>query len=60
MLWNGAKGTLFGCTFINNTANEGGGILWNGTDGTLTDCNFISNNAKNRGGALVWYGIMEH
>lgn len=56
--WNGDKGTLADCQFINNTGQYGGAVYWNGTEGVLDDCKFINNTAVYGGGAVYWYTDM--
>ena len=59
MLWNGEKGTLTDCIFINNSAsNIGGAVCWNGPDGILINCYFLDNNLYGDcGGAVLWEGV---
>lgn len=46
---------VIGCTFINNTANNGGAI--GGTANSAQDCIFIGNHAVNFGGATYGYAV---
>ncbi|MBQ2831561.1 hypothetical protein [Methanobrevibacter sp.] len=54
--WIGGNGELRNCTFINNTAVNGGAVDWTGINGFLINCTFINNAAEN-GGGLYWYGL---
>ena len=54
--WTGANGQMRNCTFINNTATDGGAVDWTGINGLLTNCTFINNSAE-KGGGIYWYGI---
>ena len=44
--------TLINCTFIGNTAINGGAIQLRGLECYIIDCKFINNTATNRGGAI--------
>ena len=58
IFWNGAAGSVSGCTFVGNSAEGyGGAILWNtGDDGSVSGCTFVGNSANGGGGAIFWNG----
>ena len=47
-----AAPTITNCTFIDNSANKGGGMYIYWTGPTLNDCRFISNSADEEGGGF--------
>lgn len=49
--YNNNVGTVNGCTFKNNMADEGGALEWLCNNGTIKNSTFIANKAKN-GGAI--------
>lgn len=53
--WIANNGEMRNCTFINNSAVDGGSLDWTGINGFLINCSFINNEAEN-GGAIYWYG----
>lgn len=55
--WYGNNGVLSGCTFIGNTAFNGGAVSWFGNNGLITDCIFLNNTAHGVGGAIYINGI---
>ena len=55
--WYGNNGVLSGCTFIGNTAFNGGAVSWFGNNGLITDCIFLNNTARGVGGAIYINGI---
>ena len=54
IIWNGANGTLDKCSFVNNSAYDGGAVYWNANNGTLMNCSFVNNAARNYAGAVYW------
>ena len=52
--WEGDNGYLFNCTFMNNSADDGGAVFVdNAYNLTIVNSKFIKNNATN-GGAVYW------
>ena len=47
--WIGNNGEMRNCTFINNSAIDGGSLDWTGINGLLINCTFVNNEAENEG-----------
>ena len=64
--WEGAKGNVSDCIFVNNSAGYyGGAISWHYSSGsTVSDCIFVNNSAEIGGGAFIWDisgdGVVSH
>ena len=60
ILWQGKEGSLYDCSFINNTALVGGALMMMGANTAVSNCTFINNYAISQntraGGAIYWYG----
>ena len=50
--WHGDNGILSDCTFVKNSADNGGAVSWKGNNGLINNCNFINNTAYGVGGAI--------
>lgn len=51
----GHSNTIANCTFANNSASRGGGILINGRDNIVTGCLIQANSAGTGGGIATYY-----
>ena len=57
LTWYGCEGTISGCDFINNTADNGAAYRFGDDHNSISsvdvmDCTFINNTASNQGGAI--------
>ena len=57
LTWYGCEGTISGCDFINNTADNGAAYRFGDDHNSISsvdvmDCTFINNTASNHGGAI--------
>ena len=50
---NKNNGTIFNCSFVNNSARYGSAIHWQG-DGAVFNCSFENNTGAISGGAIHW------